>query len=158
MNVLRRTQPKPRLLTRFAALLAVGVVLGVLASTPASADEPVEVSGSYSFPSTNPCTGLETVTRYDYVFRQHDHDRLVVFHLARTGSTDDGYVAEHGLLTRVANDNIFRASFSDTFRSADGSAFKVQGFFVLPVHDGPEHEDHEHHPLAEGFSLRCIGQ
>ena len=136
---------------RTIALVAVTALLFVgLSAAPALADKPTEDSFSVTFPSVNPCTGLGHEVTLNLEFRDHlGHDGNFVGHLSRTGSTDDGYVMNHGVDNFVFNGNVIRAAFTDQWRHADGSKFKVHGVFVLDLSAGEV--------LVDRFSLTCIG-
>jgi len=129
-----------------AAILAI-VLLAF--ATPAGADRPVEFTDSTTFTDTNPCSGLEFEVTINFEIRLHVHGDNFVVHVKETGTTDDGYVMDHGVLTQVFNGNIFRQTFTDNWHRADGSKFKAQGNFVDNLNTGEVQVDN--------FSLRCIG-
>jgi hypothetical protein len=129
-----------------AAALSVGAV-GLIGS-PVSADRPVEFSDSDTFPDTNPCTDTPMEVTINFDVSLHLHGGKQVVHVSTTGTTDDGYVLNHGVESQVFNGNVFRFAFTDNWTNADGSKFKAQGVFVAKE-DGV---------LVDRFTLRCVGR
>jgi len=141
------TREDKRIMKRvIASILAIAILAF---TAPAGADRPVEFTDSVTFPATNPCSGLDHEVTIDFEIRLHEHGNKVIVHLKRTGTTDDGYVMDHGVENQVFNGNIFRAAFTDNWRRADGSKFKAQGVFVDNLNTGEVKVDN--------FRLRCIG-
>ena len=131
------------LLSLAGVLLAMGAAV-----TPAAADPPMEFTDSFTFTDVNPCSGLDHEVTIDSEIRLHQHQDRVVVHVRRTGSTDSGYVMEHGVLSFQDNGKVVTQSFSDNWKRADGSKFKAQGTFVLDLSTNTVQVDR--------FSLRCI--
>jgi hypothetical protein len=130
-----------------AAALSVGAV-GLIGS-PVSADKPVEISPpSQTFTDTNPCTNTEMEVTINLEVRLHVHGDNEVVHVSKTGTTNDGYVMNHGVESFVFNGNVARGSFTDNWTNADGSKFKAQGVFVAKE-DGV---------VVDRFTLRCVGR
>ena len=119
--------------TKLAGLVA-GAALGVaavgLVGSPASADQPIEFSDSVTFHAVNPCTNEPHEVTINLDVRLHLHRNNEVAHESRTGSTDDGYVMDRGVLTHVFNGNVHRDVFTDTWRGDDGSKFQARGVLV----------------------------
>ena len=127
------------------AALSIGAV-GLIGS-PASADQPIEFSYSFTFPSVNPCTNEPHEVTIEVDARLHLHQNNEVAHESRTGYTDDGYVMDHGVFSHGFNGNVHRDAFNDMWRNDDGSKFQARGVLV-------EREDGI---IVDNFSLRCIG-
>lgn len=133
-----------------AVAATTGACLLGLGAAPAAADAPIESSGSVTFIDINPCTATEMEVTINLDFAEHHHRNNFVGHVSRTGTTDDGYVMDHGVENFVDNGNVARGAFSDIWRHPDGSKFVAQGGFVFDIVNGE--------PRVERFSLRCIGR
>lgn len=132
-----------------ALIAAMGVGLASLGAAPVAADPPIEFSDSVTFEDVNPCTGEPMeITINSQVTLHEGHKNNFVVHVAKTGTTSDGYVMDHGSESFVANNNVVRGSFTDNWRHPDGSKFKAQGVFVETV------DPHDH--LVDKFRLRCL--
>lgn len=127
------------------AALVAGVVGGV--GSPASADKPTVTTDSVTFVAENPCTGAEHEITIDFELREHTHGERSIVHVARTGTTSDGYTMKNGVSTEVFNGNVFRAALTDNWKSDDGSKFQARGVFVAKE-DGI---------VVDKFDLRCLG-
>ena len=129
-----------------AAALAAGVgVVGF--AIPAAADAPAEFTVTNTFPDINPCTGEPMEVTITAEVREHVHaNGNIVARAARTGATSDGYVMDHGRDSFVFNGKVASGTFTDTWRSADGSHFKAQGVFVSKE-DGV---------VVDRYRLRCV--
>ena len=127
-------------------MLSVGL-LGLSAGT-ASADRPFEVSFSDTFTDVNPCTGDEQEITINLVASIHEHGDRQVVHVDRTGTTDDGYVMDHGVETFVFNGHVARGSFTDNWVDSNGSRFQAKGSFVDNLNKGEL--------MVDRFRLRCI--
>jgi hypothetical protein len=136
-----------------AAALSVGAV-GLIGS-PASADRPMEIEDSETFGAFNPCTDEGHMVTLNFDVRLHVHGEKQIVHISRTGTTDDGYVMNHGVESQVFNGNVFRAAFVDNWRSDDGSKFQVRGVFVVQV-DGEDPSQDE--IRVDKFTIRCLGR
>lgn len=132
--------------TAIAAAAGFSIATIGLIGSPVSADRPIEVEGSMTFPAVNPCTETSMEVTIDYVLRWHEHEDRFVAHVSRTGSTSDGYVMDHGVETAVSNDKVFRQTLIEIFRSEEGSKFQVRGPFV----------ENEHGVQVDRFTLRCL--
>lgn len=138
-----------RIVHKFVAvpMLSVGL-LGLSAGT-ASADRPFEVFFSENITAVNPCTGDEHDITINNVVRIHEHgDREVVHVNDRTGTTSDGYVMDHGVLTIVFNGHVALQTFTDNWVDSNGSRFQVQGSFVDNLNQGEL--------MVDRFRQRCI--
>lgn len=133
-------------LTAIAAAAGIGTATLGLIGSPVSADRPVELPDSMTFRAENPCTATPMDVTIDSVLRWHEHGDRFVAHVSRSGSTDDGYVMDHGVETAVSNDQVFRQALSEIFRNEDGSKFRVRGVFVANP-DGVR---------VDQFTLRCL--
>jgi hypothetical protein len=136
-------------MTRLGAIVAVaGISIGALGSmgSSVSADRPVEFEDSFTFSDVNPCTETPMEVTIDSVVRLTEHGDRFVAHVSRTGSTDDGYVMDHGVESAVFNGEVFRQALTDTFRNADGSKFQARG--VVVETDGSIR--------VERFTLSCL--
>ena len=129
-----------------ASMLSVGL-LGLSAGT-ASADRPFEVSFSEIFTDVNPCTGDEQEVTINNVVSVHEHGDRQVVHVDRTGTTSDGYVMDHGVLTFVFNGHVARQTFTDNWVDSNGSRFQAKGSFVDNLNKGEL--------MVDRFRLRCI--
>ena len=79
----------------------------------------------------------------------HLHGDREVAHIATTGSTDSGYVMEHGVSSFVFNGHVARGTFTDNWVNPDdGSRFQARGAFVFNLNTEKL--------LVDTFSLRCI--
>ncbi|MGI9605108.1 MAG: hypothetical protein ACR2P0_03120 [Acidimicrobiales bacterium] len=144
-----RTTSKKGIIGRLlvAATLAISATTAVGISA-AAADPPATFSDSVTFHDINPCSGDEHEITLNFEIREHQgHKNNFVVHLSRTGTTDDGYVMNHGVETITGNKNVFRAHFTDQWRHADGSKFRVKGVFVAKE-DGV---------VVDRFDITCIG-
>lgn len=111
-------------------VIAMSAIMVAPLAAPAMADEPEEISFSFSFPAINPCTGnLHTATE-NFDIRQHNHNGNVVATIKRTGFTSDGYVNDHGVEIFTENPNVGQSRYHLTYRHADGSAFQVHRVLV----------------------------
>lgn len=137
-----------RSVSRLLLALLCGALLAVSIGAPSAlAERPVELEVTQVFPDINPCTSEPMLVTIHLSIREQIKDNgNVVVHVSRTGSTDDGYVMDHGVESFVFNGNVVRAALTDTWRSDDGSHFKAQGVFVA-TEDGP---------LVDRFRLRCV--
>lgn len=131
------------------AALVAGVVGGI--GSPASADKPVEFSESGTFPDINPCTGEPMMVTFNVNVRVHEHGERFVVRSSATGTTDDGYVMDHGGGTQVFNGNNFRSVFTDNWYHEDGSRFQARGVVVVSGEEPPGEV------LVDKFTLRCLG-
>ncbi len=133
-------------LTAVAAIAAISVGTIGLTGSSASADRPVEFGESITFTDVNPCTESPMEVTINFVVRLHEHGDRFVAHVSRTGSTDDGYVMDHGVETASSNGNVFRQAVADRFRNEDGSTFQIHGVLV-------EKEDGVR---VDRLTLRCL--
>ena len=134
-----------------ALLIATCLVFVGLGATAASADQPTEFSFPDTFTDINPCGGPDQEITINLEFTEHQqHNRNFVGHVKRTGTTDSGYVMDHGVESFQLNGNVVRGAFTDIWRNDDdGSMFKAQGVFVFNFGTGEL--------LVDRFSLLCIG-
>lgn len=130
-------------------IIAMGLVLFGLAVSPAAADAPITYTASESFTGIDPCTGGEMVFSISYEVTAHTHQNNYVAHWKRTGTTDTGYVMDHGVRTFQDNANISRNAFTDIWSHEDGSKFRVHGVFVFDFDSGDL--------MVLNFSEMCIG-
>ena len=136
-----------------AAALSLGAV--GLISSPVSADKPTEIEDSVTFGAFNPCTDEPHDVTLNFDIRLHEHGEKAIVHLSRTGTTDDGFVMNHGVETQVFNGNVFRAAFVDNWSSDDGSRFQVRGVFVVQVDAEDPSQDEVR---VDRFTIRCLGR
>ena len=129
-----------------ASMLSVGL-LGLSAGT-ASADRPFEDSFSDTFTDVNPCTGDEQEVTINGVVSVHLHGDRRVVHIDRTGTTDDGYVMDHGVGSFVFNGHVDRSTFTDNWVDSNGSRFQAQGSFVYNLN--------KDELIVDRFRVRCI--
>lgn len=131
-----------------AIAVSAGIGIGTIGpmGSSVSADRPVEVRDSMTIDAVNPCTEAPMEITFDFVVRQHEHGERFVAHVARTGSTSDGYVMDHGVETALFNGNVFRQTLNDVFRNEDGSKFQARGVFI-GKEDGPR---------VDRFTVRCL--
>ena len=130
-------------------LLAV-LLVALIAAIPAFADPPVKFTGSDTFPDINPCTELPDEITINFEFSEHQaHASNFIAHVKRTGTTDAGYVMDHGVENFQVNANVARGAFTDIWHHANGLKFKVQGVFAFNIGMGEL--------LVDNFSLECIG-
>lgn len=135
-----------RRLMKFLAVAGIGIGgIGGLGS-PASADPPVEFEFSDTFPDINPCTDTPMEVTIVFAVREHEHRDRFVIHASKTGSTNDGYVMEHGAESLVFNGQVFRQAFTDNWHNDDGSKFQARGVIVDST-DGLR---------VDRFTLRCL--
>ena len=139
-----------RRLAGVAVATIVGATVAVAAAGTASADRPIEiVDPGEPFTDVNPCTGLDHEITINGVVRLHLHGEREVAHIATTGSTDSGYVMEHGVSSFVFNGHVARGTFTDNWVNPDdGSRFQARGAFVFNLNTEKL--------LVDTFSLRCI--
>jgi hypothetical protein len=137
----------------FKRKMGIGVATAVcfvgLGTTPVAADAPIEFDDGDTFTDVNPCTGGDMMVTINVDVKVHEHRNNFVAHVSKTGSTDDGYIMNHGSESQVGNKNVFRASFTDNWTNADGSKFKAQGTFVVDIETDTVRVDR--------FRLRCVG-
>ena len=82
------------------------------------------------------------------VDRVHFHGDRVVVHGDRTGTTDDGYVMEHGVRSIVFNGHVSRRAFTDNWVHPNGSRFQADGSDVFNLNTGET--------KVERLRVRCI--
>lgn len=133
-------------LTTVAAIAGISIGSMGLMGSSASADRPAEPVVQLTFEAVNPCTDEPIEVTINAVVRLHEHGDRFVAHVSRTGSTDDGYVMDHGVETALFNGNVVRQAITDNFRNEDGSKFQVQGVNVVKE-DGVR---------VERFTVRCL--
>jgi len=122
---------------KLSVLMAMGLILLGLGALPAAADAPTRFFDSITFPDINPCTGLEQLVTINFDFSEHQgHPHNFVGHVKRTGTTDSGYVMDHGVETFVANENVVRGEQTDIWYHENGSMFIAQGVFVIDLGTG----------------------
>ena len=134
---------------RLAAATVLSIGLGAVARSPVAADAPTTVVDSWTFTDINPCSGAEHEITLNADITVHEHQNNVVVHLARTGSTDDGYVMNHSVETFVENSNVARGSLTDQWRNPDGSKYRVNGHYTINFNKGEM--------VAGGFTMSCLG-
>ena len=100
------------------------------------------------FTDVNPCTGEAMEVTINFVARVHLHGDREVVSVARTGTTDDGYVMRHSTESFVFNGHVVRGSFTDNWVNNDGSKFKAQGTFVVNINQDEQ--------MVDRFRLRCL--
>ena len=134
---------------RLATIAAgAGISIGAIGAmgSPAAADRPAEFEDTFAFSAINPCTDTPMEVTIHSVVRWHEHGDRFVAHVARTGSTDDGYVMDHGVETALFNGNVFRQNLTDNFRNEDGSKFQARGVLV----------DSDDGVRVDRFTVRCL--
>ncbi|MDX1615819.1 MAG: hypothetical protein R3300_16010 [Candidatus Promineifilaceae bacterium] len=131
-------------------IIALGLLLAGLGVLPVGADAPSRFTDSVTFTDTDPCMGIEQEITIYLEFMEHQgHSHNFVGHIKRTGTTDAGYVMDHGVENFVANGNVARGTFTDIWHHDNGSKFKAQGLFVYDVSAGEL--------LVIMGGLECIG-
>lgn len=131
------------------AAVAAAMFATVMAA-PVLADEPGTFTVSITFPDINPCTESEHLVTLNLEVSIHEHaNGKVVGHVARTGTTDSGFVMHHGVESFVNSGNVFRSAFADQWRNPNGLKFMVHGVFVVDLRSGDVQVDRS--------SLTCIG-
>lgn len=114
----------------------------------AHADRPAEFTESATFTDVDPCTGEVHEVTIESSVRLHVHDGRTVAHLSRTGSTDSGYVMEHGVLSDQFNGMVGRFALTDNWTNDDGSRFQARNVVVFNGNKGEV--------IVSKFTLRCV--
>ncbi|MDH4168430.1 MAG: hypothetical protein OEW42_02470 [Acidimicrobiia bacterium] len=127
---------------------ALGLLLAGSTASPVAADDPTAFTDSDTFIDTNPCSGLPDRITVHFAGQVHQHGDRFVAHISRTGTTDSGYVMDHGVQHRQNNGQVETVQFNDRWRHADGSIFVVRG---LAVFDPDTWE-----PQVDRFTSRCL--
>lgn len=137
-------------------LTLVGVTMIVAAiAAPASADPPIVEEFSDTFKDVNPCTGEDHEITLNVVSSIHLHSNNFVLTSKRTGTTDDGFVMDHGVAVIVDSEvvdgtGIFHLVFKDVWRNdSTGEAFIVRAVFVFEASTDTVRVDR--------LSARCLG-
>ena len=130
-------------------------MLSVVFAAPALADKPFVDTFTDIFTDENPCSGEDHEITINYVAKIHLHGHNFVLTSKKTGSTDSGFVMEHGTEHIVDSEvvegtGIFHAGFTDVWRNDfTGEAFIVKGNFVFDANTDT--------PRVDTFSIRCLG-
>lgn len=134
-------------------LLVIAALAMLMLTLPSStlADKPfLYFSGSDTFFDLDPCTGEEQeVTIYVDVWL-HEHKNNLVALVERSGESDAGYYMFPGVETQMfnINNNVFKASFMDMWRTDDGRLWQVRGNFVV--------DDDTGDVKVDNFMFRCL--
>ena len=141
------------------AIAAAALALTAFGAQSVSADNPVPIEDSFSFPDTNPCTNKPMVVTINVVVRVHEHRNNFVLNIKRSGTTDDGFVMRSGAPETQHWNTVSGAAgsqFKDFWTNPDtGQKFHVRGNVnVVFGPDGPDAPPLE--VKSDVFSLRCV--
>lgn len=137
------------MLKKIVAVMGCTLMLSGVFAAQAGADAPVRFQDSVTFTDVNPCTGLAHDVTLNFDVSIHEHRNNFVVHVARGGSTSDGYWMINGNDSFIENKGGARGHFMDQWRGPDGAKFRVTGTFLYNANQDEVKVDR--------FALTCIG-
>ena len=119
----------------FVRMTIAALVTAAAASamgSAAHADAPATFEVHVDFDAINPCSGEPHTVSFDAVASVHSHDNNLVEHLSRTGTTDSGFVMDHGTSQFVETERIARQTLVDVwYHPETGERFLARFTVVL---------------------------